>query len=382
MTTTISRAVTGPCGDTMRINLITDATRISDLSCETNGCAASWTALCTCCHLAKGMDLRQAARCIRPDRIIDACQLPPDHRHCARLAVCTLRAAIDAALDECAHFVSNCCDSDCDGAGSDCSGCTRKNPPADHIGDVLLVMAGKGGVGKSSVASGLASALAARDLRVGLLDADVHGPGLPRLLGLRGDTLCQSGKTLYPQLSCGGVHCCSSGLLVEHDQAIIRRGPAKSGLITSMINDIAWGHVDMLVVDLPPGTGDEALVVAERFSGRAKALMVTTPHELALDDAQRCLTFCSKLDLPVLGIVENMAGFRCPDCNTTHDIFAGTAATVLAERSGTPVLGRLPLDPVLAQTGEPAWSRDADLAGIAELLSKDFVHETRTSGVA
>jgi ATP-binding protein involved in chromosome partitioning len=373
--------VLGPCGDTMGICLQVEDCRIISAVGDSDGCGSSWAAVTAAARLAQDLPLPQA-RSITPAAIKQDCGLDAEHDHCAHLAVITLRAVIDLATNARTPVCQSACQSDesgyCSSDCADCSSCTSdekttesKPKPEDgsrRIKQVVLVLSGKGGVGKSSVATAIASTLAANGQRVGLLDADVHGPSIPRLTDMRGQGLCQiPGRGMLPQLTENGLHLCSAGLLVDEKRAFIQRGPAKSGLITSMLRDLHWGPLDCMVVDLPPGTGDEALTVTQHFGKRCQAILVTTPQDLAFDDVQRCLAFCTAMELPILGIIENMSGFRCPDCQHIHQIFAGDAGQQLADRSRAPLLATLPLDPAL--TTASAWQEDDSVRALCDRIA-------------
>ena len=233
-----------------------------------------------------------------------------------------------------------------------------------HIRNKLLVMSGKGGVGKSSVAVYLAVSLAQNGYRVGLMDVDLHGPSVPRLLGLNG-TLRPSvreGKAVpasfLPNLEVISIE----SLLGENkDVATIWRGPLKIGVIRQFISDIDWSDLDYLVIDSPPGTGDEPLTVAQTIPD-AKAIVVTTPQEISLADVRKSISFCRQLRMEMLGIVENMSGFRCPHCDKEIDLFGSRGGELLAQREGIPLLGKLPLDAQVVRNGD-AGRPAAVLAG-------------------
>jgi len=215
-----------------------------------------------------------------------------------------------------------------------------------RIGRKILVLSGKGGVGKSTVAANLALTLAGEGRRVGLLDADIHGPSIPKLLGLEERGLSDAGGVLSPVVFDRRLKVMSIGFLLRNrDQAIIWRGPLKMNVIKQFLKDVEWGDLDFLVVDCPPGTGDEPLSVAQLIGHPAGAVIVTTPQDLAVSDVRKCVTFCRKLDLPVIGVVENMSGFVCPHCGRRSDVFSSGGGEAMAADMGVPFLGRVPLDP-------------------------------------
>ena len=209
------------------------------------------------------------------------------------------------------------------------------------VSAVIAVASGKGGVGKSTTALNLALGLRDLGLRVGLLDADIYGPSIPRLTGIREKPQLNDQKKMIP-LARFGLSIMSIGFLVEEDTAMIWRGPMVMSAITQMLRDVAWGTLDVLVVDMPPGTGDAQLTLAQNVPLKG-AVIISTPQDLSLIDARRGLAMFRKVDVPVLGIVENMSYFQCPHCGTKSDIFGHGGARHEADRLGVPFLGEIPL---------------------------------------
>jgi ATP-binding protein involved in chromosome partitioning len=209
------------------------------------------------------------------------------------------------------------------------------------ISAVIAVASGKGGVGKSTTALNLALGLRDLGLRVGLLDADIYGPSVPRLTGIREKPKLDDNKKMIP-IARFGLAIMSIGFLVEEDTAMIWRGPMVMSAITQMLRDVAWGTLDVLVVDMPPGTGDAQLTLAQNVPLKG-AVIISTPQDLSLIDARRGLAMFRKVNVPVLGIVENMSYFQCPHCGTRSDIFGHGGARHEAERLGVPFLGEIPL---------------------------------------
>ncbi|HNQ22870.1 MAG TPA: iron-sulfur cluster carrier protein MrpORP [Phycisphaerae bacterium] len=223
----------------------------------------------------------------------------------------------------------------------------------ERIGEKLLVLSGKGGVGKSTVAANLAVALAAAGRRVGLLDVDVHGPSIPMLLGLDGRRPEVIDDALQPVRVNEHLAVISIGFFLPDERApVIWRGPRKFGAIKQFLGDVEWGPLDYLVVDSPPGTGDEPLAVAELVGKPARAVIVTTPQELAVADVRRCVSFCRSLGLEVAGIVENMSGLSCPHCGALIDLFKSGGGARLAQEVGTVLLGTVPIDPAAVRCGD------------------------------
>ena len=186
-----------------------------------------------------------------------------------------------------------------------------------RIKHTVFVLSGKGGVGKSTVAANLALTLGMNGLRVGLLDIDFHGPSIPTLLGLAQTRAVGDGQAIEPVVLTANVKVMSIGFLVRGaDEAVIWRGPMKANVIRQLLADVNWGPLDALVVDCPPGTGDEPLSIVQSVPRADGAIIVTTPQTVAVADVRRSITFCNRLELPVLGVIENMSGFACPHCNT------------------------------------------------------------------
>jgi ATP-binding protein involved in chromosome partitioning len=218
------------------------------------------------------------------------------------------------------------------------------------VGAIVAVASGKGGVGKSTVAANLALALRANGLSVGVLDADIYGPSMPRMLGISGRPQTEDGKTLRPMENYG-LKCMSMGFLVPEDTAMIWRGPMVMSALNQMLRDVLWGELDIMVVDLPPGTGDAQLTMAQQVP-LAGAVIVSTPQDIALIDARRGLSMFQKVDVPVLGIIENMSYFLCPHCGERSDIFSHGGARREAERLGCDFLGEVPLDLAIRETSD------------------------------
>ncbi len=216
----------------------------------------------------------------------------------------------------------------------------------------LIVMSGKGGVGKSSVATYLALALAQKGYRVGLMDIDLHGPSIPKMLGLHGVLNITADNKIVPHEYRPNLKVMSiESMLEDTDSAVIWRGPLKHGVIQQFLSDCDWGDLDFLVVDCPPGTGDEPLSIA-RLIPDAKAVIVTTPQEVALADVRKSINFCRKVNLEMAGLIENMSGLHCPHCQEFIPIFRTGGGKVTAEKTRIPFLGALPFDPAVVEGGD------------------------------
>ncbi|MFA6221305.1 MAG: Mrp/NBP35 family ATP-binding protein [Desulfomonilaceae bacterium] len=217
-----------------------------------------------------------------------------------------------------------------------------------RIDNTLLVLSGKGGVGKSTVAVNLAAALAAADKEVGLLDIDFHGPSVPTLLGLEGAEVEQgTGKGLEPIKIAKNLKVMSIEFIIREnkDQAVIWRGPMKHRMIHEFLSEVDWGHLDFLIVDAPPGTGDEPLSICQMAPPRSQAIIVTTPQKVAIRDVRKSINFCKSLGMPIFGIIENMSGFVCPTCGASHPLFKTGGGEKLARETGFRFLGAVPIDP-------------------------------------
>jgi ATP-binding protein involved in chromosome partitioning len=229
---------------------------------------------------------------------------------------------------------------------------SRLQEQLKNIKHKLLVMSGKGGVGKSSIATYLALGLANRGYQVGLLDTDFHGPDISRMLGLSGRFQMDEDQHLVPQKYNDNLGMVSiEGLLADRDDAIIWRGPMKHGVIKQFISEVNWGKLDFLVIDSPPGTGDEPLSVAQTVTG-AQAIIVTTPQEISLADVRKAINFCRKVEMPILGLVENMSGLVCPHCGQTIPLFRQGGGQKTAVAMGVDLLASLPFDLRVVESGD------------------------------
>ncbi len=359
--------VTGPCGDTMEFWLVVNNGRADAATFITDGCGPSLASgsMATC--LANGKSIDEILALRQQDIIVALGGLPKESEHCALLAVNTLQAACadyqrhrGHTHADPSHRTDNTCGSCRD---SECStGHDQHDQAKDEGGDrrklrsrlgrirhKVVVLSGKGGVGKSTVAVNLAAALALSGKRVGLLDVDIHGPSIPTLLGLEGERIQGDEDGMHP-IEVGPLKVMSLGFLLQNpDDAVIWRGPMKIGVIQQFIEDVVWGDLDFLIIDSPPGTGDEPLTICQLIEKLDGAVVVTTPQKVAAVDVRKSITFCRQLQVPVLGVVENMSGFACPKCGEITQILPSGGGQQISETMNVPFLGTIPMDPKIAE---------------------------------
>lgn len=252
----------------------------------------------------------------------------------------------------------------CEMEKKECESCSKKGTceefrdkklkqTLNRIKHKIVILSGKGGVGKSSIAANIAVGLSLKGKKVGLMDVDVHGPSIPRLLKLDGARPEVGASGMYPIPWSKNLSVISLGfLLPSKEDSVIWRGPLKMGVIKQFIADVVWGVLDYLVVDCPPGTGDEPLSVMQLMGKEARAVIVTTPQDVAVDDVRRSINFCRHTGNPVIGVIENMSGFVCPHCGKEVDIFKSGGGEALAKEAGVDFLGKIPLDPKLVEAGD------------------------------
>ena len=255
----------------------------------------------------------------------------------------------------------------------------------DRIKHKIIVMSGKGGVGKSTVAANLAVALSAKGYETGLLDIDIHGPNIPKMLNIEDAVITGDKNGISPIMVPPRLRVMSMAFfLSDRDTPIIWRGPMKMGVIRQFLGEVNWGPLDYLVIDLPPGTGDEPLSIAQLIPDADGVIIVTTPQEVALLDSRKSVSFARELKLPVIGIVENMSGFTCPHCGKQVAIFKVGGGERAAADLGVPFLGRIPFDPIVVDSGDdgipvvlsspdsaPAKALEAIVDEIAERSKKE-----------
>ena len=248
------------------------------------------------------------------------------------------------------------CDENCSSCSSEQATHAQKGlPPKANIDvkHVILVLSGKGGVGKSTVAVNLAFALSNHGRNTGLLDLDFHGPSIPKMLGIEDQRPAVLDKALEPVHVTGTLAVMSMAfLLPDTSSPVVWRGPMKMAAIQQFLTEVNWGPLDYLVVDLPPGTGDEALSIAQLAPNLRGAVIVTTPQDVAVLDAVKAIKFIEKLEMPVIGVIENMSGMICPHCGVTLDLFGIGGGEKAALENGVPFLGAIPLDPAMVKAGD------------------------------
>ncbi|RPI91765.1 MAG: ATP-binding protein [Spirochaetales bacterium] len=238
----------------------------------------------------------------------------------------------------------------------------------------IVVLSGKGGVGKSTVAVNLAVTLARSGASVGLLDVDVHGPSVPTLLGMQGEALTadESGR-MIPLIYGDSLKVLSVGFMLQRrEDAVIWRGPLKYGIIKQFLKDVAWGELDYLIIDSPPGTGDEPLSVCQLIEDPDGAIVVTTPQDVALIDVMKSISFCRQLNMPIIGVIENMSGFTCPHCGSSIGIFKGGGAIKMSVDMKVPFLGSIPIESRITEQSDAGTPFVNDAEGAGSAANKAF----------
>lgn len=248
-------------------------------------------------------------------------------------------------------------------------------PVFKTIKQIILIASGKGGVGKSTTAVNIAAALALEGAKVGLLDADIYGPSIPTMLGLNGEKISSPDNKLMQPKFAHGVYLQSIGFLVDPQQASVWRGPMASQALLQLLNETLWPELDYLIVDMPPGTGDIQLTMAQKLPVTG-AIVVTTPQDVALSDAEKAISMFRQVNIPLLGLIENMSFYQCSHCGTKDDIFGTEGGILLAERYQVPVLGQLPLQKHIreqADVGVPAVLKQQPVAQIYRTISRQLM---------
>ena len=274
------------------------------------------------------------------------------------------------------------CSGNCSSCGHQCEDESERKMRQNlsKIKRQIVVMSGKGGVGKSTVSANLAVALSMEGFNVGLLDVDFHGPSIPKMVNMENAQPLSDGQMIEP-VTAGTLKVMSLGMMLETpDSPVIWRGPMKIAVVKQLLGEVNWGELDFLVIDCPPGTGDEPLSVCQNLLESGEAIIVTTLQQVAASDVAKSLNFCNQLGFPVSGIVENMSTFICPKCGEVTAIFSTGAGEELAARYNVPFLGKLPIDPAICQggdTGTPFVRLEKSPAGdefrkiVAKLLEEE-----------
>ena len=233
---------------------------------------------------------------------------------------------------------------------------TESKALADRMGKIkhkIMILSGKGGVGKSTVAANIAVALAMEGKKVGILDSDFHGPSIPTLFNIERERPVSDGESMLPVDSVLGIKVMSMGFFLQNpNDAVIWRGPMKMKVIKQLLTEVNWGEIDYLIIDFPPGTGDEPLSVAQLIPGLDGAVIVTTPQDLSLNDVRKCISFCGQVHVPVLGVLENMSGLVCPTCKTVIDVFKSGGGEKMAKEMNVPFLGKIPIEPKIVEASD------------------------------
>jgi ATP-binding protein involved in chromosome partitioning len=374
--------ITGPCGDTMEFWLKIDDEVIKYATFITDGCMPSIASGAMAANLAEGKSINDASGIEQHDILVALGGLPEDHVHCALLAATTLHAAIDdykiKKIKE--EKMEESKRTDCESCSKSTCDAKNKRPdetPQDYaqrqmlnkrmcsIKNKILVLSGKGGVGKSTVAVNLATALMLEGMSVGLLDCDIHGPSIPKMLKLEGAQVKSTGDAIAP-VELGGLKVMSIGFFLDNaEDAVIWRGPMKYSAIKQFLGEVEWGELDYLIIDLPPGTGDEPLSLIQLIGDATGAVVVTTPQDVSTADVRRSISFCRQLKLPVLGVIENMSGFVCPHCGKSTDIFKTGGGKRMAEQMGVPFLGKIPIDAGIGESGDDGMPYVYQFSGTA-----------------
>jgi len=359
--------VTGPCGDTMEFWIKVEDGVIRQTTFTTDGCEHSIACGAATAAMSEDKTLQQAHDLTQADVLQTLGGLSKDFEHCALLATNTLKAAIDdyrarartaAAKAEqkprsCEGCTSSSCDAKTQRPGESAQDFAQRQALHRRMCSIkhkILVLSGKGGVGKSTVAVNLAVALMLEGRRVGLLDCDIHGPSVPKMLRLEGAPVGKGDEGGIKPVELGGLKVMSIGFFLDNrDDAVIWRGPMKYSAIRQFLSDVEWGELDYLVIDLPPGTGDEPLSLIQLIESPDGAVIVTTPQDVSTADVRRSIGFCRQLKLPVLGVVENMSGFVCPHCGTLTEIFKTGGGERMAKEMNEPFLGRISIDPKIGE---------------------------------
>lgn len=345
--------ITGGCGDTMAFWLEVEDDRIKQVSFITDGCGPSLASGSMAASLAAGRPLIEAA-VLRGKDILQALGgLPGPVTHCASLAADTLQAACAEYLQRADKTPRSVGDSEAGGENRAETGeGTGLSDRLSRIKRLIILLSGKGGTGKSTLAVNLAADLTALGQQVGLLDGDITGPAAAVMLGLERKGIANHGPSLLPATA-RGIKVISLGLLPESaEEAPVWRGPEKSQVIARFLTGTEWGELDFLIIDCPPGLGDEPLTIRELAGDRLEAVVVTTPQKLSAEAARGAILFCRRHKIGVLGVVENMAAFDCPGCRRMSRIFRAGGGRKISDDLKVPFFGSIPIDPKITECGD------------------------------
>lgn len=345
--------ITGDCGDTMAFWLEVEDDRIKQISFITDGCGPSLASGSMAATLAADRPLIEAA-VLRGKDILQALSgLPEAVEHCASLAADTLQAACVDYLQR--EDKTPRASDDPEGVEKTRAEIGESEKPPDWLSRIkrlIIILSGKGGTGKSTLAVNLAADLTAMGKQVGLLDSDITGPAAAVMLGLERKGIANRGPSLLPATT-RGIKVISLGLLPEStEEAPAWRGPEKSQVISRFLTGTEWGELDFLIIDCPPGLGDEPLTIRELAGDRLEAVIVTTPQKLSAEAAREAILFCHRQKIGVLGVVENMAAFDCPGCQRTNKVFRAGGGRKISDDLKVPFFGSIPIDPMITECGD------------------------------
>jgi len=336
--------LTGPCGDTMEFWLTIEEKKIVRAHYTTDGCYH------IACMLTLNRTVDDFEEALNPQGILEKIgdAIPESSKHCALLAKNAIKLAIKDYKCQNCNSESSCSVKD---KPSSCSLSKEKNDSTfKEIGKKILIQSGKGGVGKSTVATNLAISLSKQGFKVGLLDIDIHGPSIPTMLQLDARPVMTEENMIEP-LEFGGLKVMSIGFLLnDKDDAVIWRGPMKNSIIKQFLENVNWGKLDYMVIDAPPGTGDELLSLHQLLGNVDGSIIVTTPQEVAASDVRKSIKCSLTMGIPILGIVENMSGFTCPKCHEITHIFQTGSGEKMAEKYKLPFFGKIPLEKSIGES--------------------------------
>lgn len=331
----------GACGDTMEFWIIVKNQRIINCTYTTDGCGHSILCGAITAIQAINKDIHDAMN-INPQDILNIAgnSVSEDSKHCAVLATKTLKEAIKDYSKQCNEGINASATQDLT-----LDDALLIHERLTQIKKIIVVLSGKGGVGKTTFAVNLASFLAKEGYATGLLDIDIHGPSTPMMLGIIDQKVKNTGEYLLP-VDVGPLKVMSMGLLIKkRDDAIVWRGPMKSSAIKEFISHVEWGPLDYLIIDSPPGTGDEPLMICQLLEPKDGAVIITTPQEVATEDVRKTVSFCRKTGTHIIGIVENMSGFTCHHCGKVTSVFPKGGGKEISQNYQIPYLGAIPLEP-------------------------------------